>query len=125
MAGIPQVILAGLALVLALPLGSAWAQKSGGILKLQFFDSPPSLSIHEESTIAGQGPMMGVFNNLVMYDQAVPQSGLKSIVPDLATNWSWDEAATSLSFKLRSGHKHGLPRVERGPHLGVPGGAPA
>ena len=105
MARIQQAILAGMALALALPFGSASAQKSGGVLKLQFFDSPPSLSIHEESTIAGQGPMMGVFNNLVMYDQSVPQSGLKSIVPDLATTWSWDEAGTSLSFKLRSGVK--------------------
>ena len=49
--------------------------------------------------------MMGVFNNLVMYDQNVPQSGLKSIVPDLATEWSWDEASTSLTFKLRQGVK--------------------
>ena len=68
--------------------GPALAQKPGGILKVYFFDSPASMSIHEEATIAGQGPMMGVFNNLVMYDQSVPQSGLKSIVPDLATKWA-------------------------------------
>src|SRR5258708_3733361 len=81
------------------------AQKSGGVLKVYFFDSPASMSIHEEATIAGQGPMMGVFNNLVMYDQAVPQSGLKSVVPDLASAWSWDEAGTALGFKLRQGVK--------------------
>ena len=46
----------------------ALAQKQGGVLKVYFFDSPASMSIHEESTIAGQGPAMGVFNNLVMYD---------------------------------------------------------
>ena len=46
----------------------AAAQKPGGIMKVYFFDSPATMSIHEESTIAGQGPMMGVFNNLVMYD---------------------------------------------------------
>src|ERR1700756_5787732 len=79
------------------------AEKSGGVLKVYFFDSPASMSIHEEATIAGQGPMMGVFNNLVMYDQHVPQSGLKSVVPDLATEWAWDEAKTGLTFKLRSG----------------------
>jgi hypothetical protein len=28
--------------------------------------------------------MMGVFNNLIMFDQHVNQSGLESIVPDLA-----------------------------------------
>ncbi|HEX9523859.1 MAG TPA: peptide ABC transporter substrate-binding protein, partial [Reyranella sp.] len=68
-----SVLLAGIAMVLATaPISSASAQKSGGILKIFFFDSPATMSIHEESTIAGQGPMMGVFNNLVMYDQSVP-----------------------------------------------------
>jgi len=66
------------------------AQKSGGVLKVYFFDSPASMSIHEEATIAAEGPMMGVFNNLVMYKQDVPQSGFQSIVPDLATHWSWE-----------------------------------
>ena len=99
-------IVAGIVLLLALtPLRPAAAQKPGGILKVFFFDSPASMSIHEESTIAGQGPMMGVFNNLVMYDQNVPQSGMKSIVPDLASAWSWDEAGTNLTFKLRQGVK--------------------
>ena len=83
----------------------ALAEKSGGILKVYFFDSPASMSIHEEATIAGQGPMMGVFNNLVMYDQSVPQSGMKSIVADLASEWSWDAAGTGLTFTLRSGVK--------------------
>jgi peptide/nickel transport system substrate-binding protein len=83
----------------------AGAQKPGGILKVYFFDSPASMSIHEESTIAGEGPAMGVFNNLVMYDQQAPQSGMNSIVPDLATEWSWDEEHTKLTFKLRHGVK--------------------
>ncbi len=96
------LLAAVLAAVIAAP---AEAQKSGGVLRVQFFDSPATMSIHEESTIAGQGPMMGVFNNLVMYDQHVPQSGLKSIVPDLATEWSWDDAGTSLTFMLRRGVK--------------------
>jgi peptide/nickel transport system substrate-binding protein len=101
-----SVLLAGLAMELATaPIGSASAQKPGGILKIFFFDSPATMSIHEESTIAGQGPMMGVFNNLVMYDQSVPQSGMKSIVPDLAREWSWDAAGTNLTFKLRRGVK--------------------
>jgi peptide/nickel transport system substrate-binding protein len=97
-----SVLLAGLAMALT---SSASAQKPGGILKIFFFDSPATMSIHEESTIAGQGPMMGVFNNLVMYDQSVPQSGMKSIVPDLAREWSWDAAGTNLTFKLRRGVK--------------------
>jgi peptide/nickel transport system substrate-binding protein len=106
MARMLNAILAGIVVVLALaPLRPAAAQKSGGVLKIFFFDSPASISIHEESTIAGQGPMMGVFNNLVMYDQSVPQSGLKSIVPDLASAWSWDESGTAVTFKLRQGVK--------------------
>ena len=84
---------------------SALAQKRGGTLKIYFFDSPATMSIHEESTIAAQGPAMGVFNNLVMYDQHVSQTGLNSIVPDLATEWSWNEERTTLTFRLRQGVK--------------------
>src|ERR1700704_2720202 len=100
----------GLALAGALLAGMAFcddalAQKPGGTLKVYFFDSPGSMSIHEESTIAGEGPAMGVFNNLVMYKQDVSQSGLNSIGPDLATEWAWDEENKSLSFKLHEGVK--------------------
>jgi peptide/nickel transport system substrate-binding protein len=83
--------------------GAALAQKPGGVLKVYFFDSPASMSIHEETTAAGQGPMMAVFNNLVLFKQDVPQSGLHSIVPDLASDWSWDEDKTQLTFRLREG----------------------
>ena len=41
---------------------AASAQKPGGILKVYFFDSPASLSIHEEATLASQGPMIAMFN---------------------------------------------------------------
>ncbi len=84
---------------------AAYAQKQGGVLKVYFFDSPASVSIHEETTAAGQGPVMGVFNNLVMYKQDVPQNSLQSIVPDLASQWSWDEDKTQLTFRLREGVK--------------------
>src|SRR2546430_7473607 len=85
--------------------GGAFAQKPGGTLKVYFFDSPGSMSIHEESTIAGQGPAQGVFNNLVMYDQHVAQTSIKTIVPDRASEWAWDEANPQLPFKLRDGVK--------------------
>ena len=71
---------------------AAFAQKQGGILKMYSPDSPASMSIHEESTVFAEGPMMGVFNNLVMFDQHVPQNSLQSILPDLATAWSVDAA---------------------------------
>ena len=94
------------ALVLALSTGdAALAQQQGGILKVPHFDSPASMSLLEESTIAVNRPMMGVFNNLVMYKQDVPQNSLKSIVPDLATGWSLNEEGTELTFPLRQGVK--------------------
>jgi len=83
----------------------ALAQKAGGILRVHQWESPPSLSIHEEVTIATVVPMMGVFNNLVIYDQHVPQNSLQSIVPDLATSWSWSEDGSELTFRLREGVK--------------------
>ena len=48
---------------------------------------------------------MGVFNNLIMFDQHVPQNSLQSIVPDLATHWSWNQDGTALTFTLRQGVK--------------------
>jgi len=101
-----RVLAAAGSLLLAFSIGeTAFAQKQGGTLRIYFFDSPASVSIHEETTAAGQGPVMGVFNNLVLYKQDVPQSGLQSIVPDLAADWSWDEDKTQLTFRLREGIK--------------------
>jgi len=84
---------------------TASAEKSGGILKISFFDSPASMSLHEEATGAALRPMMGVFNNLVMYDQHVAQNRPDTIVPDLATEWAWSEDGKELTFKLRQGVK--------------------
>jgi len=91
----------------ALLFGAAAAEepKSGGILRQYMIDSPASMSIHEETTVIAQRPMMGVFNNLVMFDQHIEQNSLASIVPDLATDWSWDEDGTRLVFHLRQGVK--------------------
>jgi peptide/nickel transport system substrate-binding protein len=81
----------------------ALAQKQGGTLRMPLITSPASMSIHEESTIAVLGPMMGVFNNPVMFDQPVPQNSLSSIVPDLAESWNTSEDGKSLTLKLRPG----------------------
>src|SRR5438067_4775093 len=97
-------IAAGLVSAVA-AVGSAQAQKRGGILQMLDFASPASMSIHEESTITAGIPMMGVFNNLVLFDQQVAQNSLASIVPDLATEWRWSEDGKELSFPLRRGVK--------------------
>src|SRR5437879_13767576 len=92
-------------LIAGLGAGPAIAQKPGGILRLQHWDSPASMSILEEATRAAEQPMMGVFNNLVMYDQHVAQASLQTIVPDLATGWSWSEDGKELILPLRQGVK--------------------
>src|SRR5437867_10509409 len=97
-------IAATAALLLALGTGEpALAQKSGGILQISHFDSPASMSMHEEATFAVNRPMMGVFNNLVLYKQDVAQNSMESIVADLATSWAWSEDATELTLPLRQG----------------------
>ena len=62
---------AGPLLVALLATAPASAQKAGGILKMYTVDSPASMSILEEATVFAERPMMGVFNNLVIYDQHV------------------------------------------------------
>jgi peptide/nickel transport system substrate-binding protein len=102
--------LRALAMVGGLLITACWtdmalAQKAGGILKISFFDNPASMSLHEEATGAALRPMMGVFNNLVMYRQDVAQNSPASIVPDLATSWAWSEDGKELTFPLRQGVK--------------------
>ena len=89
-----------MACLLAMP---ALAQKQGGILRVYHRDSPASMSIHEEATISNVMPAMGLFNNLVMYDQHNPLNSLNSIVPDLATAWRWSDDYKTLTFQLRDG----------------------
>jgi len=48
---------------------------------------------------------MGVYNNLILFDQHVAQNSLETIRPDLATRWSWSEDGTELTFTLRQGVK--------------------
>jgi peptide/nickel transport system substrate-binding protein len=85
--------------------GAALAQKPGGILKLYNPVTPGNLSLLEEPTIGAEMPMMGVFNTLVVFDQHKKQVSLETIIPDLATEWSWDEEGTGLTFQLRHGVK--------------------
>src|SRR3954468_12414931 len=83
----------------------ALAQKPGGVLRVYHRDSPASMSIHEEGTNSTEIPMMGVFNNLVLFDQQIAQNSLQTVRPDLAESWSWSEDGKRLTFKLRQGVK--------------------
>jgi peptide/nickel transport system substrate-binding protein len=103
------VLRAALAVTVALiaisAAGTASAQKKGGILRLYSPASPASMSVLEESTLVAEMPMMGVFNNLVLFDQHINQVSLQTIRPELATSWSWNEEGTELTFTLRQGVK--------------------
>ena len=100
----------------------ALAQKSGGILKLSHFDSPASMSILEESTRAAEQPMMGVFNNLVMYDQHVAQNSLDTVVPDLATELVVERGRHGADLPVAPGRqmarRQAVHRRRRQMHLG-------
>jgi alkylated DNA nucleotide flippase Atl1 len=63
------------------------------------------MSMLDGANPLAQRTTMGVFNNLIMFDQHLKQSSLSSIVPDLATGWSWNEDGTELTLPLRQGVK--------------------
>jgi peptide/nickel transport system substrate-binding protein len=98
------------ALVVAVVMGLgnaslAFAQKSGGTLRVYHREAAPGASVHEEATIATLMPFMSVYNNLVMYKQDEPKNSIDSIVPDLAQSWSWNADQTAITFKLQDGVK--------------------
>jgi peptide/nickel transport system substrate-binding protein len=95
----------GAALLLAFASAGAVAQKQGGILRIYHRDSPANMSIYEEGTISVNGPIMGVFNNLVVFDPNQKQNTLDDIVPELADSWSWNADGTELTLKLHPGIK--------------------
>jgi len=101
------LVFASALLVAALGASSSCADepKHGGILRIYHRDSPGSASIHEEATYSTNIPFMGVFNNLVIYNQDVAQNSMDTIQPELATGWTWSADNTALTFKLRDGVK--------------------
>ena len=69
--GLAVVILSNLAVE-----ADAGRSSAAGYLRITHRDSPASMSIHEEGTISVVLPMMGVFNNLVLFDPHVRQNSL-------------------------------------------------
>jgi peptide/nickel transport system substrate-binding protein len=97
--------IAGAMLVATHGAAPVMAQSQGGILRIFSSNTPASLSIHEESTRFAVTPAMGIFNNLVIFDQRIAQNTVDSIRPDLADSWSLDESRTALTFRLHQGVK--------------------
>lgn len=109
------LLLAGLSLAVLLAVagvgefGPAAAQsdgaapKRGGTLRLFHRDNPSSPSILEESSVTSVVPFMPIYSNLVTFDPTAPQNSEKSLRPDLAESWSWNDDRTELTFKLRQG----------------------
>ncbi|MGE0420173.1 MAG: ABC transporter substrate-binding protein [Acetobacteraceae bacterium] len=102
-------LLASAALAATFVAGAAQADEPkpqyGGTMRIYQRDNPASASIHEEATYSTNVPFMAVFNNLVMFDQHIRQNSEKTIVPELATSWSWSDGGKALTFKLREGVK--------------------
>jgi hypothetical protein len=70
---------------------------------MELRDSPPSLSILEESDFVQA--MMGMFNNLVMFDQHVQQNSRASIVPDLATGLVMERGRNATDIPVARGRQ--------------------
>lgn len=87
----------------AMPAHAADTPRRGGILKVYAPDSPASMSLFEETTVSVIAPMTGVFNNLIVFDPHIPRNSMQTIVPDLATAWSWSDDGKRLDFTLRTG----------------------
>src|SRR5215470_796452 len=91
------------AALLLLPAGPGWAQtpKYGGVLVTHPLSATPSLSPHEESTVATVQQASPCFNNLVYYDPAKKLESVDTIIPELAERWSWQDGQRTLVFSLR------------------------
>jgi peptide/nickel transport system substrate-binding protein len=90
-------------LMIALNATAAFGQKQGGVLTIPHIDTPPSPSIQEEGTASVVIPFMPLFNNLVLFNQHIPQHSISTIVPELATAWAWSQDMATLTFTLRQG----------------------
>ncbi len=81
------VLLLGMGFVVVPALicaGEGQAPKYGGILVTAPLSAPPSLSPHEEATIATRAIAAPCFNNLVTFDPLKSREALDTIVGDPA-----------------------------------------
>src|SRR5437773_3046738 len=90
-----------LALIVVVAPVTAQSPKSGGILTTSPLSATPSLSPHEESTIATVQQASPCFNSLVYYDPVKKVESADTIIPELAEKWSWQDNYRNLVFFLR------------------------
>ena len=81
---------------------AAETPRRGGILRGYQPGNTASMSLLEETTMLVIAPMQAAFNNLIVFDPNVRQNSMGSIVPELATAWSWGDGGKQLDFTLRS-----------------------
>ncbi len=90
-----------------LAASSAWGAnptpKTGGVLNAMHREDPPSLSIHEETTVSTNWPMMSCYNNLVLFNPLRGQESPATIIGELAERWEWRDDGKTLAFTLRQG----------------------
>ncbi len=79
--------------------------KYGGVLNATQSDLPPSLSIHEEGTVAAVWPMMPCYNNLILFDPLRKEENEKTLIGELAEKWAWQDGGKALAFTVRKGVK--------------------
>jgi peptide/nickel transport system substrate-binding protein len=97
----PLLIAVLLLALLVVPAVTAQTPKSGGVLTTSPLSATPSLSPHEESTIATVQQASPCFNNLVYFDPAKKVESVDTVVPELAEKWSWQDNYRNLVFFLR------------------------
>src|SRR3989475_8163368 len=90
-----------LALIVVVAPVTAQSPKSGGVLVTSPLSATPSLSPHEESTIATVQQASPCFNNLLYFDPARKQESADTLIPELAEKWSWQDSYRNLVFLLR------------------------
>jgi len=73
----------------------------GGVLNAMHREDPPSLSIHEEATIATNWAMMPCYSNLVLFNPLRGQESPATIIGELAEKWAWQDGGKALVFTLR------------------------
>jgi peptide/nickel transport system substrate-binding protein len=98
---LPFLATALVLLLVVVTSGAQPAPKYGGVLVTSPLSATPSLSPHEESTVATVWQASPCFNNLLSYDPAKKQESADTLVPELAEKWSWQDNHRNLVFFLR------------------------